>query len=155
MSTVPAELLREYINSQKFSSTRYMSYKDIKDLKLVYQAVTEEEALENLSRFKQKLGKAYPSCVKSWEDNWEILSTFYAYPAEIRKIRYTTNIIEGLNRQFRQITKNKPSFTNDDSLRKALYLASKKIVKRWICRCRNWDMVLNQMNILFSDRLAG
>jgi putative transposase len=67
--------------------------------------------------------------VKSWEDNWEILSTFYAYPAEIQKIIDTTNIIEGLNRQFRRITKNKPSFTNDDSLRKMLYLASKKIVE--------------------------
>ena len=141
------------------SSTRYVSYKDIKalmaDLKLVYLAVTEEEALENLSRFKEKWGKTYPSCVKSWEDSWEILSTFYAYPAEIRKIIYTTNIIEGLNRQFRQITKNKPSFANDDSLRKMLYLASKKIVRHWTCRCRNWDMVLNQLNILFSDRPAG
>jgi putative transposase len=114
----------------------------MKDLKLVYQAVTEDEALENLSRFKAKWEKSYPSCVKSWEGNWEILSTFYAYPAEIRKIIYTTNIIEGLNPQFRRITKNKPSFTNDDSLRKILYLASKKIVEPWTCRCRNWDFGL-------------
>ena len=125
------------------------------DLKIVYQAVTEEEALGNLSRFKEKWGKTYPSCMKSWEDNQEIPSTFYAYPSEIRKIIYTTNIIEGLNRQFRQITKNKPSFANDDSLRKMLYLASKKIVRHWTCRCRNWDMVLNQLNILFSDRPVG
>lgn len=116
------------------SSTRYVSYKDIKqlmaDLKTVYQAVTEDEAMNNLIRFKEKWGKSYPSCVKSWEDNWDILSTFYAYPPDIRRIIYTTNIIEGLNRQFRQITKNKTSFTNDDSLRKMLYLASKKIVER-------------------------
>lgn len=155
----PKAQIQRCIIHQIRSSTRYVSYKDIKllmaDLKLVYQAVTEEEALENLSHFKEKWGKTYPSCVKSWEDNWEILSTFYAYPTEIRKIIYTTNIIEGLNRQFRQITKNKPSFTNDDSLRKMLYLASKKIVEHWTCRCRNWDMVLNQLNILFSDRLAG
>lgn len=155
----PKASIQRCIVHQIRSSTRYVSYKDIKalmaDLKLVYQAVTEEEALENLRRFKEKWGKTYPSCVKSWEDNWEILSTFYAYPAEIRKIIYTTNIIEGLNRQFRQITKNKPSFTNDDSLRKMLYLASKKIVERWTCRCRNWDIVLNQLNILFSDRLAS
>ena len=108
-------------------STRFVSYKDIKalmaDLKLVYTAVTEDEALNNLIRFKEKWSKSYPSCVKTWEDNWDILSTFFAYPAEIRKIIYTTNIIEGLNRQFRQITKNKPSFTNDESLRKMLYLA--------------------------------
>ena len=88
--------------------------------------------------------------MKSWEDNWEILSTFFAYPPEIRRIIYTTNIIEGLNRQFRQVTKNKPSFVNDDSLKKLLYLASKKIVERWTQRCRNWDVVLNQLNILFG-----
>ncbi len=137
-------------------STRFVSYKDIKalmaDLKLVYTAVTEDEALNNLIRFKEKWSKSYPSCVKTWEDNWDILSTFFAYPAEIRKIIYTTNIIEGLNRQFRQITKNKPSFTNDESLRKMLYLASKNIVKRWTQRCRNWDVVLNYLKVMFEDR---
>ena len=139
-------------------STRFVSYKDIKalmaDLKLVYTAVTEDEALNNLNRFKEKWSKSYPSCVKTWEDNWDILSTFFAYPAEIRKIIYTTNIIEGLNRQFRQITKNKPSFTNDESLRKMLYLASKNIVKRWTQRCRNWDVVLNYLKVMFEDRTA-
>ena len=139
-------------------STRFVSYKDIKalmaDLKLVYTAVTEDDALNNLIRFKEKWSKSYPSCVKTWEDNWDILSTFFAYPAEIRKIIYTTNIIEGLNRQFRQITKNKPSFTNDESLRKMLYLASKNIVKRWTQRCRNWDVVLNHLKVMFEDRTA-
>ena len=84
------------------------------DLKSVYKAVTKEEALENLISFKEKWGKSYPSCVKSWEDNWNVLSTFFTYSLEIQKI-YTTNIIEGFNRQFRQIIKNKPSFQNDDS----------------------------------------
>ncbi len=139
-------------------STRFVSYKDIKalmaDLKLVYTAVTEDEALNNLIRFKEKWSKSYPSCVKTWEDNWDILSTFFAYPAEIRKIIYTTNIIEGLNRQFRQITKNKPSFTNDESLRKMLYLASKNIVKRWTQRCPAWDVVLNYLKVMFEDRTA-
>jgi putative transposase len=79
-------------------------------------------------KLKEKWGKSYPSFAKSWEDNGETISTFYSYPAEIRKIIYTMNIIEGLNRQFRRITKNKPSFTNDDSLRKMLYLALKKII---------------------------
>ena len=139
-------------------STRFVSYKDIKelmaDLKLVYTAVTEDEAKNNLNRFKEKWNKSYPSCVKTWEDNWDILSTFFAYPAEIRKIIYTTNIIEGLNRQFRQITKNKPSFTNDESLRKMLYLASKNIVKRWTQGCRNWDIVLNYLKVMFEDKTA-
>ena len=98
------------------------------DLKKVYQAINEDEALNALLEFKEKWQQIYPSCVKSWKENWDILSTFFAYPAEVRKIIYTTNIIEGLNRQFRKITKNKPSFSNDDSLRKILYLASKNIV---------------------------
>jgi len=139
-------------------STRFVSYKDIKalmaDLKQVYTAVTEDEALGSLIRFKEKWGKAYPSCVKTWEENWDILSTFFAYPSEVRRIIYTTNIIEGLNRQFRQVTKNKPSFVNDESLRKMLYLASKNIVRRWTQRCRNWDVVLSHLNIMFADRTA-
>ena len=139
-------------------STRFVSYKDIKalmaDLKQVYTAVTEDEALGSLIRFKEKWGKAYPSCVKTWEENWDILSTFFAYPSEVRRIIYTTNIIEGLYRQFRQVTKNKPSFVNDESLRKMLYLASKNIVRRWTQRCRNWDVVLSHLNIMFADRTA-
>ena len=152
----PHSQIQRCIIHQIRSSTRYVNYKDIKavmaDLKKVYQAVSEDEALNALMQFKENWQKTYPSCVRSWEENWDILSTFYAYPAEIRKIIYTTNIIEGLNRQFRKITKNKPSFTNDDSLRKMLYLASKNIVERWTVSCRNWDMVSNQLRIMFEDR---
>lgn len=155
----PKSQVQRCIIHQIRSSTRYVSYKDIKplmkDLKLIYTAVTEQEAREHLRPFQEKWIRQYPSCVKSWEDNWEILSTFFAYPPEIRKIIYTTNIIEGLNRQFRQITKNKPSFTNDDSLRKMLYLASKKIVEHWTVRCRNWDVVLAQLNVMFQDRQSA
>ena len=158
-ATYPQAQIQRCIIHQIRSSTRYVSWKDIKalmaDLKKVYQSVTEEEALSNLMAFKEAWSKQYPSCVKSWEENWDILSTFYAYPPEIRKIIYTTNIIEGLNRQFRKITKNKPSFTNDDSLRKILYLASKNIVEHWTARCRNWDQVISQLEILFGDRQAG
>lgn len=155
-ATYPKAQMQRCIIHQIRSSTRYVNYKDIKslmaDLKPVYQAINEEEGLTALLRFTEKWGKQYPSCVKSWNDNWDILSTFFAYPAELRRIIYTTNIIEGLNRQFRKVTKNKPSFTNDDSLRKMLYLASKKIVEHWTVSCRNWDMVLNQLNIMFEDR---
>lgn len=155
----PKSRLQRCIVHQIRSSTKYVSYKDIKQvtagLKKIYSAVTLEEAEEALRVFSQTWRKQYPSCVKSWEDNWEVLSTFFDYPPEIRKIIYTTNIIEGLNRQFRQITKNKPSFTNDDSLRKMLYLASQRIVKHWHARCQNWDMVLSQLEIMFADRAAG
>ena len=90
--------------------------------------------------FKDKWGAKYPAAVKSWEDNWDILSTFFAYPPAIRKIIYTTNIIEGLHRQFRKVTKTKAVFPTDDSLRKMLYLASNNIVKKWTQRYREWDM---------------
>ena len=158
-SVYPKAQIQRCIIHQIRSSTKFVSYKDIKklmsDLKTVYQAINEEEALNNLMKFKETWGKNYPSCVKSWEENWDILSTFFAYPAEVRRIIYTTNIIEGLNRQFRSITKTKPSFTNDDSLRKMLYLASKKIVEHWTARCRNWDQVLNQLDIMFSEQKVG
>jgi len=151
----PSASVQRCIIHQIRSSTRFVGYKDIKalmsDLKQVYKAVTEEEALSHLCEFKEKWGRQYPSCVKSWEDNWDVLSTIFAYPPEVRKIIYTTNIIEGLNRQFRQITNNKPSFTSDDSLRKMLYLASKRIQEHWTSRCRNWDLVVNQLSMMFPE----
>jgi transposase-like protein len=137
---------------QIHSSTKFVSYKHIKefvaDLKKIYTSINEESALERLIEFKDKWGKEYPSAVKSWEENWDILATFFAYPSEIRKIIYTTNIIEGLHRQFRKVTKTKSIFPNDDSLRKMLYLASQNITKKWTMRYRNWDMILNQLEIL-------
>ena len=155
----PQSRLQRCIVHQIRSSTRFVSWKDIKqvvaDLKKIYTSVTLDEAEENLLQFSEKWRNQYPSCVKSWEENWEVLSTFYEYPPEVRKIIYTTNIIEGLNRQFRQITKNKPSFINDDSLRRMLYLASQRITKRWRTRCQNWDLVLSQLEIMFSGRAAG
>ena len=155
----PKSRLQRCIVHQIRSSTRFVSWKDIKlvvaDLKKIYTAVTLDEAEENLLQFGEKWRKQYPSCVKSWEENWDVLSTFFEYPAEIRKIIYTTNIIEGLNRQFRQITKNKPSFTNDDSLRRMLYLAAQRITKHWKSRCQNWDLVLSQLQLMFADRVAG
>ena len=155
----PKSRLQRCVVHQIRSSTKYVSYKDIKqvvaDLKKIYTAVTLEEAESNLAAFSEKWRKQYPSCVRSWEENWDILSTFFEYPIEIRKIIYTTNIIEGLNRQFRQITKNKPSFTNDDSLRRMLYLASQRIIKHWHARCQNWDLVLNQLQLMFADRAVG
>lgn len=155
----PQSRLQRCIVHQIRSSTRFVSWKDIKqvvaDLKKIYTAVTLGEAEDALLQFGEKWRGQYPSCVKSWEENWEVLSTFYEYPPEVRNIIYTTNIIEGLNRQFRQITKNKPSFTSDDSLRRMLYLVSQRIVKHWHARCQNWDLVLSQLEIMFADRAIG
>lgn len=134
------------------SSTKYVSYKNIKefvaDLKTIYKATNEEDALENMLKFKDKWNKEYPSAVRSWEENWDILSTFFAYPVEIRRIIYTTNIIEGLHRQFRKVTKTKAVFPTDDSLKKMLYLAVQNITKKWSIRYPNWDIITNQLNIL-------
>ncbi|WWV70220.1 Transposase, Mutator family [Sporomusa ovata DSM 2662] len=155
----PKAGIQRCIIHQIRASMRYVNYKHAKvftaDLKEVYTAVTEEAALEKLLSFKEKWGDKYPAAIKSWEDNWDILSTFYAYPPSIRKIIYTTNIIEGLHRQFRKVTKTKAVFPNDDSLRKMLYLASNNIVKKWTQRYRDWDMVLNHLALLFEDRYAG
>ncbi len=140
------------------SSSRFVSYKHIKeftaDLKLVYGELNEEAAMEKLIDFKEKWKSQYPSAVKLWKDNWDILSTFFAYPAEIRKIIYTTNIIEGLNRQFRKVTNTKSVFPNDNSLRKMLCLASQNITKKWTQRYKNWDIVICQLEIMREGQSA-
>jgi transposase-like protein len=151
-SVYPAAGIQRCIIHQIRASSKYVSYKHIKefmaDLKKVYTAATEEAAYDKLDEFKDKWQKAYPSAVKSWEENWDILSTFFAYPVEIRKIIYTTNIIEGLHRQFRKVTKTKAVFPNDDSLKKMLYLAAQNITKKWTQRYKNWDIIISQLELL-------
>jgi transposase-like protein len=136
---------------------KYIPYKDRKpfvaDLKTVYTAVNEEVALENLISLKDKWSDKYPTAIKRWEDNWDNLSTFFTFPNNIRKIIYTTNVIESLNSQFRKVTKTKLIFPNDDSLLKMLYLAVQRIAKKWTRNYPEWDIVMNQLNIVFSDIL--
>jgi len=152
----PKAQIQRCIIHQIRSSSKFVSWKDIKafvaDLKSIYGATAEEEAFAHLMELKETWGKKYPSGVKSWEDNWDILSTFFAYPPEVRKIIYTTNAIEGLHRQFRKVTKTKGSFPNDQSLMKMLFLASQNISKKWTMRCRNWDLVLASLDILWGER---
>ena len=109
--------------------------------------------MDNLLSLKEKWASKYPNAVKSWEDNWDNLSTFFAFPDNIRKIIYTTNVIESLNSQFRKVTKTKLIFPNDDSLMKMLYLAVQRVAKKWTRSYSEWDLVINQLNILFSDIL--
>ena len=124
-ATFPFAKIQRCIIHQIRSSMKYIPYKDrkafIADLKGVYTAVNEEIAMDNLLAMKDKQGNKYPNAIKSWEDNWDNLSTFFAFPGNIRKIIYTTNVIESLNSQFRKITKTKLIFPNDDSLMKILY----------------------------------
>lgn len=154
----PTAQIQRCIIHQIRASSKYVSrlngvqYKHIKefmaDLKKIYTSATEEAAFDKLGEFRDKWQKEYPSAVKSWEENWDILSTFFAYPVEIRTIIYTTNIIEGLHRQFRKVTKTKAVFPNDDSLKKMLYLASQNITKKWTLRYKNWDIIISQLELL-------
>jgi len=154
----PYSRIQRCIIHQLRASTKYVSYKDRKafmaDLKLVYGAVNEEAALEKLIAAKEKWGKKYPHAIQSWEDNWENLSTFFEFPDFIRKIMYTTNAIESLNSQFRKVTKTKLIFPNDESLMKMLYLATERVAKRWTRIYSDWDKVLNQLHIIFSEQLS-
>jgi len=130
----PKTQVQRCIIHQIRNSLRYVSHKDrkafVRDLKTVYQAPNREMAETNLLKLDELWGKKYASAVRSWENNWEELSTFFDYPAEIRRMIYTTNAIEGYNRQLRKVIKNKASFPTAQSVRKLLYLANVNITKK-------------------------
>ena len=141
------------------NSFKYVNYNDLKkfssDFKAVYNAPNETAALSELENIKEKWGKKYPYAISNWENNWEDVSSFFQFSNDIRRIMYTTNIIEGLNRQYRKVTKTKSVFPSDASLEKMLYLASENVVKKWTQRYRNWDQVLNQLIVLYGERLTN
>lgn len=140
------------------NSFKYVNYNDLKkfssDFKRVYNAPSEEAALVELDTVKEKWGKKYPYAISNWENNWDDVSSFFQFSSDIRRIMYTTNVIEGLNRQYRKVTKTKSVFPSDGALEKMLYLASENIIKKWTMRYRNWDQVLSQLTLLYDDRLA-
>ena len=140
------------------NSFKYVNYNDLKkfsaDFKAVYNAPTEAAALAELEAVKEKWGKKYPYAVSNWENNWEDVSSFFQFSGDIRRIMYTTNIIEGLNRQYRKVTKTKSVFPSDSALEKMLYLASGNVTKKWTQRYRNWDQVLSQLILLYPERLT-
>jgi putative transposase len=124
------------------------------DLKAVYQAPTREAAEANLGKLYEKWQSKYAVAVRSWLNNWEDLATFFRYPAEIRRLIYTTNTVEGYNRQLRKIIKTKGAFPNADEARKLLFLTNRDIFKKWINPVVYWPMILNQLVIRFEDRLS-
>ena len=141
------------------NTTKFASYKELKplmaDLKRVYAAPTEEIALAELDRFDEKWSGKYPKIAKSWKDNWANLSTYFKYPEAVRRLIYTTNTIEGFNRQLRKVTKSKTVFPSDDSLLKMLYLAMMDITKKWTGHRKDWGQIHSQLEIFFEERLAG
>ena len=155
----PKTEIQQCIIHQIRNSTKFVSYKDIKklmaDLKLVYAAPTEETALNELELFKDKWDSKYPKIYKSWHDNWATLSTYFKYPEAVRRLIYTTNAIEGFNRQLRKVTKSKTVFPSDDSLLKMLYLATMDITKKWTGHRQDWGQIHSQLEIYFEERLIG
>ena len=153
----PFAKIQKCIVHQIRASVKYIPYKDKKaftaDLKKIYGAVNEDAATDALIELKEKWSSKYPNAVSGWEENWDNLITFFAFPDFIRKIMYTTNVIESLNSQFRKITKNKKIFPTDDSLLKILYLATEKVSKKRTRKYPDWDLVINQLKILFSEIL--
>jgi len=123
------------------------------DLKTVYTAPTEEQGLYELDSFEAKWGKKHPAAVRSWRNNWSELSTFFKYPAEIRKVIYTTNAIENFNRSLRKVTKAKAAYPSEDALIKSLYLAIMDITKKWTGKRQDWGIILGQLLIYFDDRI--
>ena len=153
----PKTEIQQCIIHQIRNSTKYVSYKDIKvlmsDLKEVYAAVDEQTALDSLERFADKWDGKYPKISKSWQEHWANLSTYFKYPLEVRTLIYTTNTIEGFNRQLRKVTKSKTVFPTDDSLLKMLYLAMMDITKKWTGRRKDWGIIHSQLEVFFEGRI--
>lgn len=153
----PKTEIQQCIIHQIRNTTRFVSYRDMKglmaDLKKVYAAVDEQTAMSELDNFDEKWGGKYPKIAMSWRANWANLSTYFKYPQEVRTLIYTTNTIEGFNRQLRKVTKNKGVFPTDDSLLKMLYLATVDITKKWTGKRREWGQIHSQLEIFFADRL--
>lgn len=139
------------------NSLKHVSWKDRKllllDLKRIYQATSEKAAREALDQFKSTWNAKYGYAVKSWETNWENLTHFLAFPPEIRKVIYTTNVIESFNALLRKFTRNKKQFPHDDAVLKSVWLAVQQISRKWTMPMREWGMIVNQLTILFPDRM--
>ena len=153
----PKTDIQKCVVHQIRNSLKFVSYKDYKAvtaaLKPVYKASTEEAARAELDRFEEAWGAKYPMVIRSWRNNWDELSTFFCYPTEMRKLIYTTNMIESYHRQLRKVTKGKSIFPTDESLLKMLYLATMEVTKKWTMRIQNWGPILSQLSIYFGERI--
>jgi transposase-like protein len=139
------------------NSLKYVASKNQKafmaDLKPVYRAVSKQAAETALDELQKRWGQQYPIVIKSWRSKWENLSVYFKYPADIRKVIYTTNAIEAIHRQFRKLTKTKGAFPNENSLLKLLYAGIQNASKKWTMPLQNWNLTLSQLSIYFEGRL--
>lgn len=156
-SVFPKTEIQLCVIHQIRNSLKYVASKDekafMKDLKRVYRADTKDHAETALLELEEKWGKKYPAVIRSWNDNWERLSTYFDYTVPIRKLIYTTNAVEGFHRQVRKVTKTKGAFTSDMALLKLVYLATKRIEKKWGSPLQNWGLTVQQLAIRFEGRL--
>ena len=139
------------------NSMKYVASKNQKafmaDLKPVYRAVSKQAAEDALDELETRWGQQYPIVIKSWRSKWENLSVYFKYPADIRRVIYTTNAIEAVHRQFRKLTKTKGAFPNENSLLKLLYAGIQNVSKKWTMPLQNWNLTLSQLSIYFGGRL--
>ena len=139
------------------NTLKYVVYKDKKAfselLRKVYKAPNKEVAYKALEALEERWGHKYPTPIRSWFKNWENISNYFAFPAEIRKIIYTTNTIENLNRNIRKYTKNKTQFSTEKAAIKSVYLACRKLEKTWTKPIDKWGLILNQFKDIFGERL--
>lgn len=157
-ATFPEAVRQVCIVHQVRTSLKFVGYKDRKavvaDIKRIYRATNEETARDALVEFSNKWAGKYDRAIKSWEDNWENLVAFLNYPAVIRKLIYTTNIIESFNSCLRKHTRNKKVFPTDDAALKSVYLAAMQIERKWKKKRSNWAQIHNQLFIFFKDRIV-
>ena len=139
------------------NASRYVVWKDKKaftaDMKAIYNAPNENAARAALEDFAKKWEDKYSYAIKSWRENWDELTVFFEFPLEIRKIIYTTNLIENLNGKIRKYTKNKLSFPTDEAVMKSVYLATREATKKWSMPIRNWGIILNQFLTIYEKRV--
>jgi putative transposase len=156
-SVFPQAEVQLCIVHQIRNSLRFIPDKDVKafmmDLKQVYKAETKDRAVMKLDDLEKEWGKRYPAVIDSWRRNWERLSSYFQYSDKIRRVIYTTNIIEGFNRQLRKSTKTKGAFTSEQALMKLLYLVQQRVTEKWNKPVFNWNSVLSQLHIIFGERL--
>ena len=153
----PSANIQTCIVHQIRNSIKYIASKDkksfMKDLKEVYKAATEELALAQLDKLKETWGNSYGVVIDSWYNNWNNLSTFFDFSPRIRKMIYTTNALEGFNRQVRKYTKSRTIFPTDESLNKCVYLATMEIMEKWTQPVPNWGATLAELTLFFTEEL--
>jgi transposase-like protein len=157
LAVFPRTQIQRCIIHQVRQSLTYVSWKDRKafvaDLRTIYQAPTREAAETRLLELSEHWSERYPMAIRSWETHWEDLATMFEYAAEIRRLIYTTNSIEGYNRQLRKVTKTKGAFPTDEAARKLLFLVNRDITRNWTAPVPNWARIRNQLAIRFAGRL--